>query len=68
MILYAYYTIFMNEFTTASSKGHRDVIDRYAEAGYRYAGFVPTKIDKYGKIVEIDLVFELEQKEEKQDE
>ncbi|MCQ2433118.1 MAG: DUF4177 domain-containing protein [Clostridia bacterium] len=37
---------------------HKEIIDRYARMGYRYVGFVPTKIVGYGCIREIDLIFE----------
>ena len=37
---------------------HRDIIDKYAKNGYRYAGFIPIKSDSYGRIKEIDLIFE----------
>lgn len=37
---------------------HREVIDAYAKRGYKYVGYIPTKIAGYGYITEMDLVFE----------
>ena len=37
---------------------HREIINEYASNGYRYAGFVPTKFDEGGIMLEMDLVFE----------
>ena len=37
---------------------HRRIIDTYAHKGYRYAGFVPTKVGANGCIRKIDLIFE----------
>lgn len=38
--------------------GHRHLIMMYAAKGYRYAGFIPTKINENGKMENIDLIFE----------
>jgi len=32
--------------------------DEYAEKGWRYVGFIPTKMSDYGKLKEMDLIFE----------
>ena len=37
---------------------HRNIIDEYAQKGYKYAGYIPTRIGPSGKIVCIDLIFE----------
>ena len=37
---------------------HRVIIDEYARRGYRYVGFIPTRINGYGRFKELDLVFE----------
>ncbi|MCQ2549952.1 MAG: DUF4177 domain-containing protein [Lachnospiraceae bacterium] len=37
---------------------HREIIDDYARRGYKYVGYIPTKIAGYGYITEMDLVFE----------
>lgn len=41
-----------------AERGHCEIIDRYAEEGWRYAGFVPTEFSSYGGIKALDLVFE----------
>lgn len=56
------------EYTTVEAEGlmgvkfleHRELIDRRAKDGWRYVGYVPTKIVGYGALVKIDLVFERE--------
>lgn len=42
----------------SKSEEHREIIDSYAAKGYRYAGYIPTLADSYGKLYEIDLIFE----------
>ncbi len=39
---------------------HRIVIDEYAQKGYRYVGYIPTKYSSYGVIKEADLIFEID--------
>lgn len=39
---------------------HRQVIDRYAQQGWRYVGFIPTCFSHEGGIKEVDLIFEKE--------
>ena len=39
---------------------YRNIIDSYAEKGYRYIGFIPALIGPSGKIIVMDLVFETE--------
>ena len=57
---YEYVTVRINKFIGAKSDEHRKIIDQYANQGYRYVGFIPTKISDYGKIKEMDLVFEID--------
>jgi len=38
----------------------RSIIDKRAEAGWRYVGFIPTAQRATGRIEEIDLIFEKE--------
>lgn len=38
---------------------HRGIIDKYADMGYRYIGYIPTLITDTGAISEIDLIFEM---------
>lgn len=39
---------------------HREVINRYAEKGWRYNGYIPTSKTSQGKTLLIDLIFEKE--------
>jgi len=36
------------------------LIDEYAAKGYRYVGFIPVNMTDYGKIKDVDLIFEIE--------
>ena len=58
---YEYVNVIINKFIGAKSEEHRQIIDEYAAKGYRYVGFVPTNISDYGKIKEMDLIFEIDQ-------
>lgn len=57
---YEYVRLDINRFIGARSEEHRAIIDSYATKGYRYVGYIPTNISDYGKIKEMDLVFEKE--------
>lgn len=37
---------------------HRKIIDKYAQRGFRYIGYIPVDIDDNGKLLKIDLIFE----------
>ena len=37
---------------------HKKVIDEYARKGWRYVGFLPARTSLYGRLWEVDLVFE----------
>ena len=39
---------------------YRNIIDRAAEEGWRYAGFLPTTQTAHGAMLEYDLIFERE--------
>jgi len=41
-----------------------EIIDRYAEQGWRYAGWVPCSVKTTGWLEKIQLVFEREKEEE----
>lgn len=49
-----------NPATNAVLAEHREIINKYAEKGYEYVGFVPTKQGASGKMVEIDLIFAIQ--------
>lgn len=55
---YAYVKVHTGRFIGAVSEEHRRIIDEYAAKGYRYVGFIPTKMSDYGKMVDMDLIFE----------
>lgn len=38
--------------------GHKEIIDEHAKNGYRYVGYIPTKMGPSGKILSLDLIFE----------
>ena len=59
MFKYEYVTIVHESVLGYSKFGeHREIINEYAEKGYKYAGFVPVKSDDRGKLIKIDLIFE----------
>lgn len=57
---YEYVNIHIGKLLGAKSEEHRSIIDEYAARGYRYVGYIPTKINDYGKMIDMDLVFEIE--------
>ena len=57
---YEYVEVHINRFLGAGSKEHRRLIDEYAAMGYRYVGFIPVNMTDYGKIKDVDLIFEIE--------
>ena len=57
---YQYVSIHTGRFIGAKSEEHRRIIDEYAAKGRRYAGFIPTVMDSYGRLKDMDLVFEME--------
>lgn len=58
MMKYEYVSIDCNKFIGAVITEHRAIINKQAEKGYRYVGYIPTKISDYGKIKKLDLIFE----------
>lgn len=55
---YEYVRLRIGKFIGAKSEEHRAVIDDYAARGWRYVGYIPAVISDYGKILQMDLVFE----------
>ena len=43
-----------------SDSQHREIIDRYAAAGWRYVGYIPTEFTGNGGTKSIELIFERE--------
>ena len=57
---YEYVSVHIARFGGARSEEHRRIIDERAAKGWRYVGFIPAVMDGYGKIKDMDLVFEKE--------
>ena len=57
---YEYVNVHIGRLCGAKSEEHRAIIDQYAAKGYRYVGYIPTNISDYGKIKDMDLIFEIE--------
>ena len=55
---YEYVNVKNANFWTAKSFEHREIINDYAQKGYRFVCFIPTTIEGYGRITSFDLVFE----------
>ena len=60
MYQYAYISVATTGLFGTKCTEHREIIDGGARHGYRYAGCLPTNMDAYGGVREIDLIFELE--------
>lgn len=57
---YEYVSLEIGKVFSSGNENHREIIDKYACEGYRYVGFMPTKIEYHGKIDMVDLIFEKE--------
>lgn len=55
---YEYVSVHIGKWIGAKSEEHRNIIDAYAAKGWRYVGFIPAVLNDYGKIKDMDLVFE----------
>lgn len=55
---YEYVTINDKGYYLADSTEHREIIDDYAEKGYRYVGMIPVHMTVSGRLDKFDLVFE----------
>lgn len=60
---YEYVNVKIGKFIGAKSEEHRQIIDEYASRGYRYVGYIPTKIREHGAIKSMDLIFEIDREE-----
>lgn len=47
---YEFVTVHVGKLLGAKCEEHREIIKQYAEKGYRYAGYIPTNMDGYGRI------------------
>lgn len=59
MYEYEYTTVVGEGISVTKYREHREIIDRRAKEGWRYAGWVPAHISG-GEIVQLDLIFERE--------
>lgn len=55
---YEFVRVHIGKFVGAKSEEHQEIIRKYAQEGWRYTGWIPTNMSDYGKIKDIDLVFE----------
>lgn len=55
---YEFVRVHIGKFVGAKSEEHQEIIRKYAREGWRYTGWIPTNMSDYGKIKDIDLVFE----------
>lgn len=60
MYQYEYVTVVGEGVMVTKYREHREIIDRRAAEGWRYAGYVPFHISGNGETVQIDLIFERE--------
>ena len=57
---YEYVSMKMGGPWSLKAEPHREIIDKYAEMGYRYVGYVPTNFGTNGRIIHVDLIFEID--------
>lgn len=60
MLEYEFEKVTGHGFASTVIDDHRDIIQRRAGQGWRFAGWIPAKQKGYGYIAEIDLIFERE--------
>ncbi len=58
---YEYVEVVYATLFSATISKHKEIINEYARNGYKYVGYIPTKMDSYGKIKTIVLIFETEE-------
>lgn len=55
---YVNVTYRMKDVVMAAVSEHREIIEKYAGEGYRYAGMIPTEMNVNGCVRKMDLIFE----------
>ena len=60
MYEYEYVTVTGEGVMATKYREHREIIDRRAIEGWRYAGWIPAHSTNNGTVVQIDLIFERE--------
>lgn len=60
MYQYEYVTLYVGGgfWLNNSQCEHRDIINEYAQKGWRYVGYIPTQFSGEGGTKELDLIFE----------
>jgi len=61
MYKYEYVTIYSDSIIASKFTEHRNIINKYAQKGYRFVDAIPIKTRGHGMIVKMDLVFEREE-------
>lgn len=57
---YEYVSVRIAKLIGSRSEQHRKIIDDYAKKGYKYVGYIPKEVKDFGKLMEIDLIFEID--------
>lgn len=60
MLEYEFETVQGGGFGSLVIDGHREIIRKRGERGWRFAGWIPSRQKGYGYIAQIDLIFERE--------
>ena len=60
MYEYQYVTIKAKGAVVSEFQEHRDAFNRYAADGWRYVGWIPTRVGAHGGMDQLDLIFERE--------
>ncbi len=55
---YEFVSVYIEKLFGARSENHRQIINEYAEKGYRFIACIPTKINGNEVIINVDMVFE----------
>lgn len=50
----------MKDIVISTTTEHKEIIQSYAEKGYRYVGMIPTEVSTNGCLRTIDLIFEID--------
>lgn len=57
---YEYVRVYIGKLIGAKLEEHQSIINDYANRGYRFVCWIPIRMTDYGKVKEIDLVFEMD--------
>ncbi|MGL4335871.1 MAG: DUF4177 domain-containing protein [Turicibacter sp.] len=61
--MYTYMYVELNVGGMFKSDGHREIIDKYSQEGWRFVGSIPKSSGGYGQIKCVDLIFEKPKKD-----